>query len=337
MHKPQPTPIDTLKAHIASIQKSMTLADLQVKVMNFKMSEVTPESIDTLFEGFEGDDTAQKLAYNITSIARLKNKLDNQPWYYEDLTEKLIGFKPKGPFILVPTPVAIDIIFYNIRDWYQFKGKKNIVTIIRHHIFTIGFSSMADVQLSEGENVHIPINCYNPAHPPFEGIIKHESRHALNKALGLRENYVNIPDCDTKKEIINKIIERAMKYLLGGLKDELSAYIEGSQSNKLQLKIWTFRSRYLFGLYDFKHMPDDFWDCMKEEYNLDDDDIESMKKEVIKRMKVFCITDNAYAAVKLLQQKGYSREWAVSFLCTEDNFMKDWLECAKACPTKSNG
>ena len=56
---------DTPEKPSESIQKSMDLADLQVKVMNFKMSEATIEGIDALFKGFDDDETAQKLKENM--------------------------------------------------------------------------------------------------------------------------------------------------------------------------------------------------------------------------------------------------------------------------------
>ncbi len=329
MHQLESPSSDIPEAPNESIKKSMSLADLQVEVMDFKMSEATPEAIDALFEGFEDDETAQKLKENMLIISRLRRNSSD-----DALAETLLNFKPNGLFTIAATPVAFDIIFYNTKDWDNFRNKKDKLDIVKHHVFTHGLSKMTNIQLPGNINLQIPFNCYPPSHPPVE--FAHESRHSMNKITGRRQGLGEETSKNIEKEqIIENIIDLTENFLLNNLKDELSAFLDQGVS-KARLKLWSFRSRYAFGLYNFKGMPKDYWEYMKKEYSLTDGEIKKIKKEVSKRMNVSDITNRSYAAVKLLARKGYSKDWAVSFLCTEDNFMEDWLEAAKACPSSSN-
>lgn len=313
---------DTPEKPSESIQKSMDLADLQVKVMNFKMSEATIEGIDALFKGFDDDETAQKLKENMLNIIESREKFSD-----EDLVEQLLGFKPKSAFIITPTPTSFDITFYSPADWMRADKESSFI----HNLITKGRSGQGI------ENKSIPVNYYNPFSIPFgfagEQTRTHELRHSLNKIVhpACRKN---IGGCtiDTnldKESQINQAIDFISKYKFYSLKEELSAYITDGSSEK-KLLLWTFRSRLALGLYNIRDMPKNFWNYLAEK-GFDKNDIQKVKQAV--KINIKNVIRNSYEAIELLQQKGYSRDWAVSFLCTEDNFMEDWLEVAEACPT----
>ena len=64
-------------------------------------------------------------------------------------------------------------------------------------------------------------------------------------------------------------------------------------------------------------------------------DIKELKGKIKEKLDLKNTIKRSYQAVKLLQSKGYSKSWAISYLTAGDErLVADWLKLAEEAPMK---
>jgi hypothetical protein len=307
-----------------SIQIAIQIANLKEKVMAFDLNKATIAEIDALFEDLENDEVAKKLRYNMRAMRALRVSLNDK-----ELIEKLYGFQAEGRVSIRMTPVSFSVYFFDLKDWQKFAGKRHWSLKAR------AYSSYAQVTMPNEEQADICVDSFRVCGTPLERLGKHEAQHSMNKVSGARRRTYFGLDSDLEtEEKIKAMVDDVVKFNLGKLKDEISAFITDGTS-KQRLLNWTFRFAPHIGIYDFHSMPKDFWEFWKKEGNLSNEDIKKAKVEIKKQINIKEIVSRSYDAVELIRAKGYDKQWAIHYLCTEEHFLEDWLKIANKMPPKA--
>jgi len=320
-----------------AITHAMEMADLQLEMFGLDMGNMTPKKVEAFFAPYEEDPIAQRLKDRMLCILEIRNDLNDR-----ELLGAIFGLDAMGPVGIQTTPVSISMDFYNPIDWAKVTMKKEpLLRGLTDFLLPKGISSTRDFTVkdkNDGTSSECKINIdYHRAYG-FTGlrrIKKHEQRHSMNREVKAYPDHswrlLKSLDKDDD-ELTNIILEDLSKISLNRLKSELSAFIVAGNKSKLALKHIIFKLGPLIGKYDFIDADNpSFWDFWRKK-GLRESVIERVKKELPKRINVPEILERSYAAVELLERKGHSREWAVSFLCADDNLRKDWLTLAEACP-----
>lgn len=319
-----------LSATRQSVTDVMGLADLQTRLMAMDMETVTDEDIERLFAHHADNPAAEGLKKNLLAIRKLRQAHSDA-----ELLEKFYPFRPMGPCGITVTPVAFEVVFYNPVDWLRFSRLNKNPGWIADTIVCRGRSSGIDFR--EGENIFkVNVNTYRGwGLATRQSTQYHEDKHARNRSIGVgaahRESFAFDSGLDHEGKI-RQVIDFIVRFNLNHLKDELSAYI-ASGTSRQRLLLWIFRSRYTLGLYEFHDMPKDFFDFCRDR-GFSSDDIAHVKRELKKKINIAEIAERSYHAVQLLESKGYSRAWAVDYLCAGEHFLADWLSIAEACPAR---
>jgi len=319
-----------------AIAHAMKIADLQVELLKINMEKMTPKKIEAFFRQYGEDPIAKRLKKRMLCILKIRNDLND-----EQLLQAIFGLKPIGLIDIQATPVSISMDFHNPIDWARVMIKKPLFKGLMDFLFPKGDSTPRNFTVKNkhdgtSEEYEINVN-YQRVYgfASLQRIKKHELRHSLNCEVSNRgsRHWSWEDHFDENDEKLAKIITEDLAQVgLAYLKDELSAFIVARNKSKFALKYCVFLVGPIGGRYNFKKMPDlFFWDFWRRK-GLRESVIERVKKELPKRINVTEIIGRSYKAVKLLERKGYSRDWAVSFLCTGDNLTKDWLTLAEACP-----
>lgn len=319
----------------------MGLADIQVELLGVDMASATRDSITALFKGYEGDETAGRMQENAQNILEFQSGLADR-----ELIEALFKIQPRGKVDVETTPYSIACDFHHPLDWAQvhWKGRSDINRLLRipHMFIPKGYSCSSGAFRPDDPDgkVHL-VN--TDVHRAF-GIRKvapvkrHELRHSMNAEVSPRRpldgcltDYTNIPD----NELVDTMVGDLAKRTMHPLKDEISAFIFGGNQSKSSLKHLVFPFSPLIGTYDFNGRVKRSLNHWRKR-GIKKSAIEEVRREWKNTFNIDEILDRSYAAVELLEQKGYSRDWAVSFLCVEDNLTTDWLSLAEACPVKED-
>jgi len=329
----------------AAITKAMSLADLQVQVLNFDMKDAAPETVDELFVNYRGDQTAQRLKEKMLEILEFRKHVNDSEkirLFFDDL-------EPRGRVDIQTTPVSFSVDFHHPLDWAQVRmNRKKILYGLPHFLLLRGSSKTAECtsfqRKENGERYDekkfdISIDyqrAYGLTGP--RRIKAHELRHSLNRTVSILHKtpwrwFKQRHETDDAK-LVDIMLEDLTQCCLAELKDELSAYIVARNKPQDFVRHFVFPLGPLIGIYNFAHVDKEIW-CEWQKHGLRQSVIDHVKKELSKKIDVWDTIDGAYAAVDVLERKGYSRAWAVSFLCAENNLIEDWVSLALACPPAS--
>jgi hypothetical protein len=321
-----------------AIARAMDLADLQIELLRLDMASATRDSIGALFEGREGDPTAERMQKMAQSILEFQDGMSDR-----QLIESLFKITPRGRVDIETTAYSIACDFHDLVDWVRMFWKKrrdlNRVLRIPHMLVPKGYAGTHAGFRPDDPDGKLHIVDAN-VHRAFgirklEPVKRHELRHSMNSVVSPEKvgwglvNYMDAPDDERVDAMVRNLTEATMR----PLKDEISAFIFGGNQSKLFLKHFVFPFSPLIGLYNFGGRPGKnlaYW----ERHGLGDSTTEKVRKKWKGSININRILDRSYAAVELLEQKGHTRDWAVSFLCAEDNLTADWLPLAQACPAK---
>jgi hypothetical protein len=324
-----------------AIARAMGLADLQVELLEVDMASATRNSIASLFEGHEGDETAGRMQKNAQSILEFQDGLSDR-----ELIQALFKIQPRGKVDVETTAYSIACDFHHPLDWAQvhWKGRSDINRLLRipHMLIPKGYSCSTGAFRPDDPDgkVHL-IN--TDVHRAF-GIRKlapvkrHELRHSMNAEVSPRRpldgcltDYEDVPDGELVDVMVGDLAKRTMH----PLKNEISAFIFGGNQSQSSLKHLVFLFSPLIGSYDFNggvKRSLNYWGKKGIKKSV----IGEVRREWKDAFNINEILDRSYSAVELLEQKGYSHDWAVSFLSVEDNLTADWLSLAEACPVKGD-
>jgi len=319
-----------------AITHAMEIADLQIELLNLDMGNMTPQKVETFFARYEGDPIAQCLKERMLCILKIRNCLNDK-----ELFRAIFGLNPMGPVDIQATPVSISMDFYNPIDWARVSFKKqSIFHGLSYFLFPKGMSStrgftVKDERNETSEEIGINID-YQRAYgfQSLRRIKKHELRHSMNHEVGDRCYRLGSWDeyfGENDEKLAEIITEDMAQVGLARLKDELAAFVVAGNKSKFALKYYVFSLGPLVGMYNYKRQNSSFWNFWRKK-GLRESVIKLVKKELPERINISEILERSYEAVKLLESKGYSREWAVSFLCADNNLIKDWLVLAETCP-----
>jgi len=320
-----------------AIDHAMKIADLQVELLKINMEKMTPKKIEAFFKQYGEDPIVKRLKERALCILKIRNDLND-----EELLQAIFDLKPIGSVDIQATPVSISMDFHNPVDWARVMIKKPLFKGLMDFLFPKGDSATRDFTVKNrhdgtSEKYEINVN-YQRVYgfASLQRVKKHELRHSINHEVSNKgyRHWSWEDQFDEKDEKLAEIIIKDLAQVnLTYLKDELSSFIVAGNKSKFFLKYCVFLVGPIGSRYDFKKIPDSFfWDFWKRK-GLRESVIERVKKELPKRINVTEIIERSYKAVKLLERKGYSRDWAVSFLCVGDNLTKDWLMLAEACPS----
>ena len=319
-----------------AIDYAMKIADLQMELYNLDMEKMTPEKVESFFAQYGEDPIAKRLKERMLCILKFRNDLNDK-----EILKAIFGIKPLGPVGIQATPISISMDFWHPIDWAKvaFKGK-SVFPGIWEFLFPKGESTTQDFIVKDKHNDAKEGCRINVDYHRAYGIVslhrikQHEFRHSMNREvsdMGYTHWAWEEHFSENDEKLTEIIIEDLANACLVRLKNELSAFIIAGNKSKFTLKYLIFLFGPLVGKYDFKRQGSDFWDFWRKK-GLRKSVIKRVKKELPKRIDITTTLERSYRAVKLLKSKGYSHEWAVSFLCVGDNLLKDWLTLAEACP-----
>jgi len=324
-----------------AITRAMGLADLQIKLLEVDMASATRDSIGALFKGHEDDYIAERMQENAQSILEFQSNLDDR-----ELIKALFKIEPRGRVDVEITAYSIACDFHNLADWMQvsWKGRQDVNNLLRIPRILIPKGYSCDRGCFRPDDpdgkLHIVSTDVHRAFGIREvaPVKRHELRHSMNAEVSPNRplefvfvNYMKVPDDERVDTMVRDFTKEAMH----PLKDEISAFIFGGNQSKFSLKHFVFPFSPLMGMYDFGGKAKKSLKYWKKR-GLKDSDIKDVRRELKNSIDIDRILDRSYSAVKLLEQKGYTRDWAVSFLCADENLTADWLPLAEACPAKKD-
>ncbi len=314
-----------------SISDAMSLADLQEAIITIDMNSITSEEIEMLFAGYEENESAQRLKDCVILILKIRQNFSDN-----ELLKEIFNLDPIGKVDVEMTPVSIRIGFHHLIDLAKvFMRNRGVVRSLLAFV-PRGYSSCRSLSLNE-EEVYAHIDYYRSIGITNPNAIKlHETRHSFNYNIDLSKwsKFEFSEEIEEREQKIQYTVDYVRDLQLYSLKNELSAFILADK-HKLMLKHVIFRFGPYMGFYNFSGMSDDFWKYVEEHGSLSKADIRVIKKRIKEGMDIGNVVERSYQAVALLMDKGYSRSWAVSFFCTPENYLEDWLEIAKRCPDKN--
>lgn len=259
------------------------------------------------------------------------------------LFEAIFGFSPMGPYKIEMTQLSFRVAMYNPIDTLRMQTKDNIAQKIQKVFSLTSFGRMktAEIDIGEGETVSVNVESYRPyGITGADSTVKHEFRHVVNNENGvgiltMRGEKISLEDTDTEAVKMEKVTDFAHRISMKRVKDEISAFIIGG-TNRTVLKYVKFdMPAYMGGSYDFK-ISEDFWHEAQSQGKFTDQQIAEMKKMAAAKLDVKKEVDKAYDAVEALESKGMSRNEAVNYLTSKENYDRDWLEVANSYQVKSD-
>jgi len=304
------------------IKRNIKLAKLIEEVLKLDMSEVSDQELENIFTEFENDEIALRLLENIQILKRLKEQYSD-----DQLFNAFYGFRPVGEFSISLSPVSFTVRITDEKDWEQIAWRHSEGELL---------SGMHSFGLTKKDEVYYVDSIWTEkpgqSTKDHEQTLAHEKRHSVNSLLVETEDEHRTSTYQLykfKQPFPATLYDWCREKTIANAKDEILAYMESDdlETDKRQTVIDVYGTNY-------SPLSDGYFASV--EGRIEEDlgiNIETFKRNCTVTIDMEKMISDAQEAVRIIEEKGHSRTFALSYLCIKENFDSDWIELANSCMT----